>query len=238
MDTFTDQALMELKTWQHAMKKPPSITNRLTRSIQGKINQLVPEKLHQVVTETIKQMVRAVTFGANVTTFPNKGVLSLEQVESKVLQRIKIYRSSAAVEGGVTGAGGFFLGLADFPLWLSLKIKMLHEIAALYGIDIKDYKERIFILHIFQLTFSSQHHRNQVYQMMENWDYQKDQLPDDINQFDWRTFQLEYRDYIDLAKLFQLIPVIGAAVGAYVNHRLTDKLGKYAMNAYRMRLLA
>jgi hypothetical protein len=59
-----------------------------------------------------------------------------------------------------------------------------------------------------------------------------------MHQFDWRTFQQEYRDYIDLAKLAQFIPVIGAPVGAVVNYRLLDKLGRTAMNAYRMRWLA
>jgi len=63
----------------------------------------------------------------------------------------------------------------------------------------------------------------------------KEKLPDDLHTFDWRTFQLEYRDYIDLAKLLQLIPGVGAIAGALVNHRLTNKLGKNAMNAYRMR---
>jgi hypothetical protein len=48
-------------------------------------------------------------------------------------------------------------------------------------------------------------------------------------------FQQEGRDYLDLAKLVQLVPVIGAVGGAYVNHRLTHKLGNFAMNAYRMR---
>ncbi len=62
-------------------------------------------------------------------------------------------------------------------------------------------------------------------------------LPADIHQFDWRTFQQEYRDYIDLAKLAQLIPIIGAPVGAVVNYRLLQKLGTTAMNAYRMRWL-
>jgi hypothetical protein len=33
------------------------------------------------------------------------------------------------------------------------------------------------------------------------------------------------------------MPGIGAVVGAYANHRLTEKLGRSAMNAYRMRLL-
>ena len=134
--------------------------------------------------------------------------------------------------------GGFLWGLADFPLWLSLKMKMLYEIATYYGMDVKDYKERIYILHIFQLTFSSQSHRNEVYGIIEDWERQKEMLPNDIHQFDWRTFQLEYRDYIDLAKLFQLIPVVGAVVGAYVNHRLTNKLGANAMNAYRLKCVA
>ena len=35
----------------------------------------------------------------------------------------------------------------------------------------------------------------------------------------------------------QLVPVIGAPVGAVVNYRLIKKLGITAMNAYRMRLL-
>ena len=71
---------------------------------------------------------------------------------------------------------------------------------------------------------------------MANWKEEQKLLPDDMNQFDWRNFQQEYRDYIDLAKLLQLIPGIGAVVGAYVNHQLTNKLGKFAMNAYRMRI--
>ena len=45
-------------------------------------------------------------------------------------------------DGAVTGAGGIVLGLADFPLWLTLKLKLLYEIAALYGHNVKDYKER------------------------------------------------------------------------------------------------
>ena len=116
-------------------------------------------------------------------------------------------------------------------------MKMMFEIATLYGFSTKDYRERIFILHIFQLTFSSQKNRNQTYPILEDWEVQKDQFPDDINAFDWKTFQLEYRDYIDLVKLLQLIPGVGAPIGAMVNHRLTKKLGSNCMNGYRMRIL-
>jgi hypothetical protein len=155
-----------------------------------------------------------------------------------VLRKINGYKNAAAAEGGITGAGGLLLGLADFPILLSIKLKMLFDIASLYGFAVSDYKERVYILHVFQLAFSSQQHRSHIYEQITNWDEKKALLPGDVNQFDWLSFQQEYRDYIDLAKLAQLIPGIGAVVGFVVNSRLIKKLGDTAMNAYRMRLLA
>ena len=228
-------AAAELQAWQQAMRRKPSFWNRTTKSAQKKINTIIPEKVHLAITKAIKEITRAVIFGSKFTTKTRKEVGTLEEVEVKVKERINFYSSSAAVEGAATGFGGFLLSLADFPLWLTLKMKMLFEIASRYGYNTKDYKERLYILHIFQLTFSSQEHRNEVFEKMESWELIKEQLPDDLNTFDWRTFQLEYRDYIDLAKLLQLIPGVGAIAGAYVNHKLTNKLGKVAMNAYRMR---
>ena len=70
---------------------------------------------------------------------------------------------------------------------------------------------------------------------MQNWKAVSGNLPEDIHQFDWRSFQQEYRDYIDLAKLAQLIPIIGAPVGAVVNYRLLKKLGRTAIQSYHMR---
>ncbi len=118
---------------------------------------------------------------------------------------------------------------------LGIKIKLLFDIAAMYGLDVKDYKERLYILYIFQLAFSSQKFRRSIYYKIENWDEKIKELPDDIHSFDWQSFQQEYRDHIDLAKMAQLIPGIGAVVGVIVNYQLIKKLGNTAMNAYRMR---
>ena len=65
-----------------------------------------------------------------------------------------------------------------------------------------------------------------------------DAWPATAEDFDWRRFQQEYRDYIDLAKLAQLLPVVGAPIGAIVNWRLVEQLGETAMNAYRLRWFA
>lgn len=236
MSPYEDAVVRELNVWRQKMMRRPSAVNRLSKNLQTRMNRFIPEKVHQAITATIKQMTRAVLFGAEfLTRQPVLEPLSLEEREERVRDRIAFYKTAGAAEGGVTGAGGILLGLADFPLLLALKMKLLFEIAAIYGYPVNEYKERLYIMHIFQLAFSSQERRQFVYQQMLNWQAKSQQLPDDINQFDWRTFQQEYRDYIDLVKMAQLVPGIGAAVGLVANYRLLDSLGKTAMNAYRMR---
>ena len=237
MNYYEQKIATEMASWQKQMLHKPSFFNKLSKRIQTKINSWIPEKIHKVITETIKQMIRGVLFGAKHTTADTLTDKSLQVREAGVQQRIDFYRNTAAIEGGITGAGGILLGLADFPILIGIKIKLLFDIASLYGFNVDDYKERVYILHIFELAFSSHQHRNNIYLKMTDWDHKSKSLPDDINQFEWRNFQQEYRDYIDLAKMAQLIPVIGAPVGIVVNYRLIKKLGITAMNAYRMRLL-
>lgn len=236
--SYEHQAQVQLGTWQEKMSRRPSLGDALSKAVQTKMNRLIPEKIHRAITEAIKGMVRGVVFGARLTAPKPVPFTSLKATEEAVERRIKFYKTAAAAEGGITGAGGFLASLADFPILLSMKLKLLFDIAALYGYDVADYKERLYILYIFQLAFSSQKHRRQVYFRMVDWDAKKHLLPDDVHRFDWRSFQQEYRDYIDLAKLAQLIPGIGAVVGYVVNYRLVKKLGETAMNAYRMRRIA
>ncbi len=223
--------------WQLKMQQPPGVFQRLSRKVQTRINSYVPEKVHAAITATIREMVRAVLFGARFTSGSVLQTNSFIVREAAVRDRIKFYRNTAALEGGLTGAGGFLAGLADFPLLLAIKIKMLFEIASLYGFDVNDYKERVYILHIFELAFSSPMHRARIFERIHNWKETSAALPNDLQAFEWRNFQQEYRDYLDIAKMVQLIPVIGAPVGLVVNYRLLRLLGDTAMNAYRMRLL-
>jgi hypothetical protein len=233
MQDYESHARGELKRWQLEMQEPPGFFNAATQGLQRKLNSYIPEKVHAAVTKIIEQMTRAMLTGSNfVNPAPLTGVPLLER-ERRVAERIEFFRKTAAAEGGITGAGGIFLGLADFPLLLTLKLKLLFEIAALYGYSGDDYTERLYLLYIFQLAFSSAAHRRDVYAKMPEWKQQS--KPASIDEFDWRSFQQQYRDYIDLAKLAQLVPIIGAPVGAVVNYRLVRKLGDTAINAYRMR---
>lgn len=237
MEAYDELVGAELKAWQKKMLRRPSFFNSISKKIQTKVNSWIPEKVHNVITTTIKQMIRGVLFGAKHTSSDVLVGVSLRDREDAVRKKVEAYRNTAAIEGGITGAGGILLGLADFPILIGIKLKLLFDIASLYGFNVHDYRERVYILHIFELAFSSDQHRKNVYLKMTDWEEKSKSLPADINQFDWRSFQQEYRDYIDLAKMAQLIPLIGAPVGVIVNSRLLKKLGFTAMNAYRMRLI-
>lgn len=235
---YEENAYRELELWKKKFLKKPSLFDKVSKGVQNRVNKIIPEKVHRGITIAIEKMVKAVLFGAKYITSAPPQDSSLQLREAFVKERIEFYRKTASAEGALTGAGGFLLGMAEFPVLIGIKMKMLFDVAALYGYDVKDYRERLYILYVFQLAFSSQQSRNRVFHQIADWDVFVKSLPEDAEQFDWRGFQQEYRDYIDLAKMAQLIPLIGAAVGAVVNYKLINHLGETAMNCYRMRKIS
>ncbi|UCS92990.1 EcsC family protein [Echinicola marina] len=235
MVLYEEIAFYEMNAWLKMVKKNPSIINRMAKGLQHKINEIIPGKIHQAITYAIEKMVKGVLFGSSYINTKIVEQIPFEGRELKIKNKIKWYQRTASVEGAVTGAGGILMGMVDFPAFLAIKMKMLFEVASMYGYDVKDFRERIYILYVFQLAFCSQQKRRELIGLLENWSSYKENLPDSGDNFDWRSFQLEYRDYMDLAKLAQLIPVIGAGVGAIANWQLTDHLGKTAIQCYRLR---
>ena len=232
---YEEKVLREMEKWKLELSSKQNMFQRLSKNAQNKVNSLIPEKVHHFITESIKKMVQATLAGSNITTKKRDDIesLTLEEKEKLVLEKLDKFKRTAAAEGAGTGAGGILLGLADFPLLLSIKIKFLFEACSLYGFDPKKYEERLFLLYIFQLAFSSEEHRKEVITIIENWESEVEER----KELDWRTLQQEYRDFLDLVKLFQMVPGFGAVVGAYANFNLLDQLGKTAMNCYRMRII-
>jgi hypothetical protein len=232
--SYEEKAREEVLRWRSQLIKRSSLMNRLAKQAQIKVNRLIPQNVHDMMTMAVKKMVETALIGSEYLTKPKEvSHLSLEQKEKLIFERINKYKKTAAIEGAGTGAGGIFLSLADFPLLLSIKMKLLFDIGAHYGFRVKQYDERLFILYLFQLAFSSDEQRKKTLHIIEKWQEVKDQLTD----LDWRTFQQEYRDHIDLAKMLQMVPGLGAVVGAYANYHFIEKLGETAINGYRFRIL-
>jgi hypothetical protein len=235
MNEYEKRVFDELKLWKLEIMKKPTILNKISKKAQTKVNEIIPEKVHIAVTEAMKGMVQATLAGSDFTTKKFQGTnLTLFEKDEKLREKLNSYRRTATIEGAGTGAAGFFVGLADFPLFLTIKMKFLFEVASIYEFDTRVYEERLFLLYVFQLAFSKDEAKKNTLHILEDWDKRKET----VKELDWRIFQQEYRDYIDLIKLLQMVPGFGAIVGAYANYRLTEHLGETAINAYRLRILS
>lgn len=241
MNGYEAEIRDELISWERKMTRKAPIFSRATKKLQNKVNHVIPERVHTVVTNSIRTMVEGVLAGNSYTVKEPLKNLSLQERDKLAREATVTFKRVAAVEGAGTGAGGILLGIADFPLLLSIKMKFLFNLASIYGFDAKRFEERVFILTIFQLAFSSNQKRKEMFRRLKDWEGTANGYKEKVSfdkEYDWRSFQLEYRDYIDIPKLLQMIPGLGAIVGAFVNFHFIDWLGEIAMNAYRQRLLS
>ncbi|PYZ94118.1 ABC transporter-associated protein EcsC [Salipaludibacillus keqinensis] len=241
MSDFLSKVERELERWEYKTNRSPSMPAKVSRRWQKKVNDKIPEKVHRVITASVKQMVRGTLASSDYLS--DQEIITdqtLEERETLFEKRVHLYKRTAAIEGAGTGFGGIFLGIADFPLLLNIKMKFLFETAKIYGFDSDDMEERLFLLHIFQLAFSKEERKKEVFHRVTDWENTKKEWEGKtvhLNQLDWKAFQLEYRDFIDLPKTMQLIPGFGAIVGATANYHYLDILAYHAKNSYRHRFV-
>lgn len=231
------QVLRKLRKWEEKMVEKPHRWYRVSKKLQNRFNKWIPDKIHQTITRVIKQMVKAVLFSSEFVKPVMDVESTLEKREDAVEKRMEYYRTTAAAEGGIAGWGGLLGALADFPALLTIKLKFLFDVASLYGYDSSKLSERIFLLQVFQLAFSSPLTQQATFLQLKNWSKHPETLPQNTDAIDWYRFQQDYRDYLDVSKLLQMLPGVGAAVGVLVNYRLLNTLYLTATMCYRMRWL-
>lgn len=239
--SYDDSIRSLLADWERRLMKPPGLLARTSKKVQTKINENIPAKVHAALTSAVKGIFHTVLFTLDYVPkgLPQTG-LSLRERDDKAAALVNTYKKIAAAEGAGTGAGGFALGLVDFPALIAIKMKCLFELSHLYGHSTRDYRERLFLLYVFQLAFSGLDHKADIYRTIRNWDAVALQYPageQALQTIDWEKLQQEYRDAIDFRKMLQLVPGIGAIVGAWANYGLLEELGEAAINSFRLRLL-
>lgn len=232
MTEYNDVVRRQVKVWKIGLLKEEKLLKRMTKRVQIKINEKIPQPVHNVITQTVKGIIHSVFYGIKyIPGEPPRTGLSLKERDKTAREVIDRYRKIASVEGAGTGVGGFLLGITDFPALIAIKMRMLFELAHVYGYGTRSRKERLFVLYIFQITFTTAAQRKRLLPVVEEWD------KFNYAGLDWEQFQKDYRDALDFRKMMQLIPGIGAVVGAWANYGLLGELGLSAMNCYRIRYL-
>lgn len=145
-----------------------------------------------------------------------------------------INSSISVIEGGVLGAFG--IGLPDIPLFLSLVMKSVYEIALSYGYDYETEEEKAYILLLICTAMTKQKRQKEFYQKLEALGDSMDcKIMTEINLEDQiKTTAGILSESLLTAKFIQGIPVVGA-VGGFVNYNIIRKISKFAGVMYKKR---
>lgn len=231
---YEQKVKKEAVRWSRSLDKRSALLQRTSKPFQQRINNRIPGRIHKLMTESVRSMIEAaLTTSEYVRPVAVEEDWTWEERERKVKELLKQYKRTASLEGAGTGAGGIWLGLADFPLLLSIQMKFLFDAAQVCGMNIHSYENRVYLMHVFMLAYSSDEVRKQTKEKVMNW---KD-VPIEEKIVDWKTLQMEYRDTLDIVKLLQIVPGIGAVVGFVANGRLLEQLGETALQSFRLRFL-
>jgi hypothetical protein len=232
MTLYELEVQKDLARFKKKIDAKSNIFTKISQGAQEQFRKLVPKKLQDAVTAAFEKFITIFIAGTEMFGFKeNTEGMTLSERDYLVLKEFEKYSKKAVFEGAATGAAGFFVGLADLPALLGIKIAFLARASKLYGYNPDSPSERLFILYVFQLAFSGTKHQQYCYETIQNWDNES------VHELDWERLQVEYRDYLDIAKMLQMVPYIGSSIGAIANEKLMKQLLDCTMNSYRMRLL-
>lgn len=163
-------------------------------------------------------------------------------------QQVAKHRLYAMGQGGVSGIGGLlFLGV-DIPALFAINIKAIQLIGMSYGYEMNSPYEMVVALKVFYgATLPSHLQQHAWTELIEQVKEASDQQlfyegNDDITNEVW--FEQPIKQglkgiflFMLRKKLVQGIPVLGVAVGATANYKLTKQVTDYAHRFYQARCL-
>lgn len=237
-------------------KKENKLFKSKTAPIIDKIKEKIPEKLKLTLEGAFFKSFQLVFQKGNayIEKTYNKDRIKLEhdlnnyaidkKLSSKYVKRLdtqakhskKFNSTFTILEGGVLGFLG--IGLPDIPLFLSVIMRTMYEIALGYGYDYESNEEKSYIL---LLICGALAHGEKKKELSEQIDYIGTQIDGEI------PIEITLEEQMNMtahilseamltAKFIQGIPIIGV-IGGVVNYNIIDKIGKFAAIKYKKRYL-
>lgn len=147
----------------------------------------------------------------------------------------------AAIQGGGMSLGGPVLLLADVPLLFTLNFRMIQQIGACYGFSMRGTEFRPLVLAIYNVASSGSNHAKKdalrevsvaAAAFAHGMDYRGRQAAGSFQDQN-RHLPREIAKNLIGAKLGQMIPLAGVAVGAGVNYWFTSQTAETAYMLFR-----
>lgn len=256
------------REFSRQFKKLGKIENKILNKKENTLlkSKTVPlmDKLQEKITDKLKQTLEAAFFkgfklvfekgNAYIEKTYNKDRIKLEhdlnnyaidkKLSKKYIKRLdtpakhskRLNSTLTILEGGVLGFLG--IGLPDIPLFISMIMKTMYEIALSYGYDYESNEEKSYILLVISGALAQGKEKLEISEQIDKLGNQIDTngqteltLENQMN----RTAQI-LSEAMLTAKFIQGIPIIGV-IGGAVNYNIIHKIGKFAALKYKKRYL-
>ena len=254
------------KEWQRLLKKEEklffSAENKRETKLDGKIKEM-RDKIEERIPEKLEATLERAFYKAFLLIF-EKGTGMIEKtfqgeelqlefqvndfrVDKKPTKRSlrkleaagkksKLLNSAVTTAEGI-GLGVLGVGIPDIPIFLSMLLQGMYELAANYGYDYNRKEEQILILRMIAAGLADGAEKRGADRLVEEWLG----LAATTKVF---SFEEEVKraaealsDAMLMAKFIQGLPVIGAA-GGISNPIVYQKVSQYASLKYKKRYLA
>lgn len=161
----------------------------------------------------------------------------VKQLDKHSKQAALLNTSFSALEGGIMGILG--IGLPDIPLFLSVIMKTIYEIALSYGFPYDTPEERAYILQLIRASVAKEENRLAYNKELDVLSDRLDQgIVVDVDLDEQMKLTADVlSDALLTAKFIQGIPLVGA-VGGVVNYTILNRISKYATVKYKKRYLS
>ena len=225
---------------------------------------LVPESVQEAVAKAIETFLASLDFAARVLIDAEEvraRVSSLREVAGDDLksadQAAKHYwnwhAGYAATEGAVTGAFGLVGLAADIPALFTIELRLIQQIGICYGFDVYKENEQEYVLHILRTGSTGDLKAKlefliglkEIEQILlkvawkkMNEAFARKEMSRIAALAALRQFAKSLGIQVTKRKALQMIPVVGALVGASFNGTFTNAIGRAAYMSYRRRWIA
>ena len=137
------------------------------------------------------------------------------------------------IEGGVLGVLG--IGLPDIPLFISVIIKSIYEVALSYGYHYETVEEKIYILLLICGAMTKGDEQKEFNEKIDQLGKHNVVSELDLEEQIKVTASI-LSEALLMTKFIQGIPIVGV-VGGVVNYKIIKKIGSYAGLKYKKKYL-
>ena len=160
----------------------------------------------------------------------------IKRIDKQSVQSKLINTSISAVEGGALGLLG--IGLPDIPLFLSVILKTIYEIALSYGYGYSTEQEKTYILLLICGAITKDEEQKKFDEEIQKLGATIDQniVPELKLEEQMKITSEQFTEALLTAKFIQGFPIIGV-IGGIVNYNILNKISSYARIRFKKRYL-